>query len=290
MKKLFIFAFAALGMLACSEGGENAPDPEKKDGALSGKFSVSASTQVQFSQGNLQYQASTKTWRFAENQYDTIGGANKNISATYEGWIDLFGWGTGNNPTLSSTDYRDYQTFTDWGTNAISNGGNKANQWRTLTSDEWLYLFHGRTNAENLFGFSSVNGVNGTILLPDNWTTPSGLVFHASTEKGLSWYEENGWGYYYDEKLINHFSDNAYTSGEWSKMEKAGAVFLPAAGYRYGTEVVNVGSGGYFWSSTANEGNEYGGAYYFYFDGNYVYTLEYDRGLGHSVRLVRIFK
>ena len=50
--------------------------------------------QVYFSQGNLQYQASTNTWRFAENQYDAIGSANSAISRTNEGWIDLFGWGT----------------------------------------------------------------------------------------------------------------------------------------------------------------------------------------------------
>lgn len=59
-----------------------------------GVFSVSADKQVSFSKGNLQYQASTNTWRFAENQTDYIGNSNSNISATYDGWIDLFGWGT----------------------------------------------------------------------------------------------------------------------------------------------------------------------------------------------------
>ena len=51
-------------------------------------FSVSATKKVRFSPGNLQYQASTKTWRFAEHQYDYIGDANRNISPTYSGWID----------------------------------------------------------------------------------------------------------------------------------------------------------------------------------------------------------
>ena len=50
----------------------NLPTPSG-DGILSGAFSVGESTQVHFSQGNLQYQASTQTWRFAENQYDYIG-------------------------------------------------------------------------------------------------------------------------------------------------------------------------------------------------------------------------
>jgi len=44
--------------------------------------------------GNLQYQATTKTWRFADQQYHVIGMDNEKISETYSGWIDLFGWGT----------------------------------------------------------------------------------------------------------------------------------------------------------------------------------------------------
>lgn len=63
-------------------------------GAIGGLFSVSATQQVYFSQGNLQYQASTTTWRFAEHQYDYVGADNENISSTYSGWIDLFGFGT----------------------------------------------------------------------------------------------------------------------------------------------------------------------------------------------------
>jgi len=70
-------------------------DVKAPTGLLSGKFSINESgDQVQFSHGNLQYQASTNTWRFAEHQYDTIGAGNVNASATYDGWIDLFSWAT----------------------------------------------------------------------------------------------------------------------------------------------------------------------------------------------------
>ena len=44
-----------------------------KDGAILAEFSVSDSTKIYFSQGNLQYQASTNTWRFAEHQWDYVG-------------------------------------------------------------------------------------------------------------------------------------------------------------------------------------------------------------------------
>ncbi|MBR0072882.1 MAG: T9SS type A sorting domain-containing protein, partial [Bacteroidales bacterium] len=73
-------------------------------------FSVSANTQVIFSPGNLQWSATDGgftstthltadstaegTWRFAPNQWDTIGAGNSNISPFCSGWIDLFGWGT----------------------------------------------------------------------------------------------------------------------------------------------------------------------------------------------------
>ena len=309
MKKLFLMAIAAVMAIGASaqgfiivkkvrlyKGNEvvaeqnyaeldsivlvDVEEPFVPEGALSGEFSVSATTKVHFSQGNLQYQASTNNWRFAAHQYDTIGGANANISPTYNGWIDLFGWGTGINPTYTSTDYNDYVTFTDWGGNAIINGGDEANLWRTLTKDEWVYLFYGRADAATKFGLGSVNGVNGTILLPDNWTLPTGASFAASTTQGLA---DQG-TYYYDDNG-GHFADNTYTAEQWTVMESAGAVFLPAAGGRYGTDVYNVGSYGYYWSATPSGTN---GAYYLYFYSDYLSPQSFSiRYYGRSVRLVR---
>ena len=42
-------------------------------GAINGLFSVSATQQVYFSQGNLQYIGNTNTWKFADHQWDVIG-------------------------------------------------------------------------------------------------------------------------------------------------------------------------------------------------------------------------
>lgn len=249
-------------------------------GMLSGEFSVSAKKKVHFSQGNLQYQASTQTWRFAENQYDMIGNANSNISASYSGWIDWFGGGTGNNPTNSSTNYHDYSTFVEWGVNAISNGGNEANLWYTLSKDEWVYLFNIRTNAASLFGLGSVNGINGIIILPDSWVTPDGASFTPSTTQGLA---DQG-GNYYNSKGDN-FSHNTYTAEQWSVMESAGAVFLPAAGYRDSMGANDVGADGQYWSSTPE--GEYG-AYLLSFNANSFYPRNSAfRNNGLSVRLVQ---
>lgn len=68
-------------------------------GAINSYFSVGASRQVQFSRGNLQYQASTGTWRFANAQWLCRGLDNQYISSTTDRWIDLFGWGTSGNST-----------------------------------------------------------------------------------------------------------------------------------------------------------------------------------------------
>ncbi len=265
------------------------PDtPIIPDGALPGLFSVSATKQVYFSQGNLQYQASTKTWRFAEHQYDYVGtqtdygygnyggnvsgSDNSSISSTYSGWIDLFGWGTGSNPTLSSQIYWDYGTFVDWGSNPISNGGNTANRWRTLTIAEWNYLLNTRTDASSKCGTGNINGVGGLIILPDSWTLPSECSFTSG------FCSPSGDNY-------PDWTHNSYTLAQWAQMEAAGAVFLPAAGYRLGTYVHDVGNFGGYWSSTPY--SEYY-ASNMDFNSNYLNAASnYDRFIGFSVRPVQ---
>ena len=258
-------------------------------GAIEFEFSVSADKQIYFSQGNLQYQASTGTWRFAEHQYDIIGNNNSYISSSYNGWIDLFGWGTSGwnsganayqpySTSTSSSDYYpggDYNNNltgsyanADWGVyNAISNGGNQSGQWRTLTNNEWAYLIDTRTDASIKKGVATVNDVTGLILLPDSWTLPEGLTFISGA---------NG-----------DYAQNIYSASEWSKMEANGAVFLPAAGDRGGTDVYSVGSYGYYLSSSARD--DYS-AYYLYFGSYDVSTGRNDRDYGRSVRLVQEVK
>ena len=82
------------------------------------------------------------------------------------------------NLTISSANY-------DWGVyNAISNGGNKADMWRTLTSSEWGYIFNSRTNAQSLWSPGTVNGVYGLIILPDNFSKPVSISW---TPKADNW-------------------------------------------------------------------------------------------------------
>ena len=239
------------------------------DGSFVAKpFSVSATKTVTFSPGNLQYHAANNEWRFAPNQTDYIGEDNANISPSYNGWIDLFGWGTGNNPTNKSTDYNDYQTFVDWGVNKI--GSYAPNTWRTLTYNEWDYIFNDRPNASNLKGVAQVNGVNGLILLPDAWVCPSGVTFKAGFSSS---YSEESYATY-----------QSFSASEWSKLEASGTVFFPAAGYRYGSGVYGVQYGGDYWSATGYGSGVAGLLYFGSFDAGMDYYIRY---YCRSVRLVQ---
>lgn len=267
---------------------EGAP---KENNELTGYFSVRGDGQgndtykVVFSRGNLQHvgtaEPNTGTWKFADRQYDffalnnlTPGGYQ--ISTTE----DLFAWSF----DYSGDDVRDNMfgvftydwwsdfgdwtasgTFADWGKfKTIS--GDAPETWHTLTSDEWFYLLHTRVGetGDNLRGKAKITGIvghpgrysNGTvptevygfILLPDDWTSddvPAGLNFTpASAEGGANTYE------------------NVYSISEWARMEAAGAMFLPAAGYAEpyddddeeddGSIVVydQTNKDGHYWSST----------------------------------------
>ena len=253
-------------------------------GELNGIFSVSPTKKICFSQGNLQYQASTNTWRFAEYQYDIIGYANKNISSSYGGWIDLFGWGTSGynkkDPYMISKVNVYYGngvhdiagTEFDWGVyNKISNGGNQTRLWRTLTNEEWEYVIKKRTDASSKIGIAKVNGVLGIILLPDSWILPTGLTFSSEMSKNIS--------------SATNKTTNIYTTTEWDRLNANGAVFLPTTGTRSGTDISNDYGG--YWSGSAR--GEYA-ADFLYFYNNYIELNYLNRSDGRSVRLVRDVK
>ena len=256
-------------------------------GAVNSLFSVASGKQVRFSRGNLQYQASTDTWRFAEQQYLCAGSDNANASASYTGWIDLFGWGTsGWNsgaaeylPYSTSTTNEDYypggdaandllgdNDSADWGLfNAIAAGGDQSGKWRTLTAAEWNYLLGSASTRQGKCGKAVIDGTyNGIVLLPDNWVLPSNLTFTPG--------------------ITADYTANDYTAVQWSAMEDAGAVFLPAAGFRDGTTVSNVGTHGYYWSATHINATY---AYALYFFSSYANTSDLGtRAAGRAVRLV----
>lgn len=226
--------------------------------------------------------------------------------------------------------YSNTPALADWGYNAISNAGNlnsKTSGWRTLVggvSDvnyffspdfwnlynvyqqmgwpfpyqqqiidnpdwtgfhgEWNYLLYERPSAANLVAQGSVGCVNGLIILPDAeyWHKPSGVNFNPCA--------------------VNYA--NKYTYAEWSLMEEAGAVFMPANGTvqieRTPFGWMGLNEAGYYWTSTHNEfiGDPYNlGVCDFVFLKDGVYDMYHEKQMpawvscyGHtnlcSVRLV----
>ncbi len=274
-------------------------------GALLSTFSVASNRKVVFSQGNLQYSRvgthatadgiDEGTWRFAEHQYDAVGGTSLGIypegklnpagkcgnvyyngvkcdnleaviNEEYEGWFDLFAFGTSgwNNGKLV---YKPGQ-FTDWnsspgdyisnfnGNNIKANWGQynyinigedrevTCNLWRILSKDEWKYLFFQRTNATALFATGiihldtptedGITDIYGIILLPDNWTeNPEGCDFNHTATPSSSAYS------------YSDYNMNSYTESQWALMQSYGAVFLPCTGtlrydYRYSDREDNL--------------------------------------------------
>lgn len=265
--------------------------PPPPTGAIAGLFTINNSgDKVYFSQGNLQYKASTNTWRFAESQFDYIGADNANISPTYNGWIDLFGWGTSgyhNEYDNFNVNYQPYSTSVatvntgcnyfgygpstnmsdpnlmgtsaeyDWGVhNAISNGGDRIGIWRTLTADEWVYVLCTRSAstvggiANARYVMATVNGISGIILFPDDYSHPAILPAPLYVNSPAE------------------FANNSYSDNGWNTMENLGCVFLPASGCRYqngtGTYIPNYpyyglqtcGQCGLYWS-TSYQDTEY---------------------------------
>ena len=235
-------------------------------------FSVSQTKYITFSPGNLQYHPANNEWRFAPSQLDYIGDANSNCSSTYNGWLDLFGWSTSATNfgvSTSQSSHDDYSgSFVDWGANTI--GNDAPNTWRTLTHNEWSYLLYTRTNASSLKGVAQVNGVNGLIFLPDNWTCPAGVTFKS--------------GFHSEQSVEAYGQHQAFSAEQWSELESAGAVFLPAAGYRSGSYVNYVQKDGNYRSATAI--NSYN-AYYLYFNLDEANLHGVGRYHGQSVRLVK---
>ena len=241
-----------------------------------GVFSVGEGKYVSFSQGNLQYIQSTKTWQFAENQQEYIGAANVNGSALADK-IDLFGWSSdsGKAPfgiSTSSTPADYMGEFVDWGVNIIQ--GDKANTWRTLSVEEWGYLFKKRDNADKLYSKGSVDGLRGMIVLPDNWVLPEGLQFTANPNN-----------------LTMKLDINTYSREEWQRMEDAGAVFFCPTGRRDGTIIGHLDHYGCYWSGSRTADKIHTCHMYYNYSSE-IFTTNYQSGEvsygvnGRAVRLV----
>jgi hypothetical protein len=227
MKKNILFVLSMLFLVACDPNDPTQSVLTTNSNFNPKAFSVSDTSVVYFSPGNLQYCPLSHTWRFATNQTDTLGVGNQNISNSYSGWIDLFSWGTGDDPTSTAGK----ASFSEWGNNHILNGGN--HKWFTLSNAEWTYLM---TKRQHIPFRALVDGRRGVILLPDDFERPDS-VFYEESNNNKKWSLES----------------NRLTLKEWQKMEANGAVFLPLNGWRDGTDVQYEHKRGSYWSRTLDD-------------------------------------
>ena len=296
------------------------------NGTSPGLFSVSEDHKVRFSYGNLQYCPDDDVWRFAEHQWDFVGGScfddnlgemnvgtvyangvkcdNTKVYRYYPGWIDLFGWGTSGwdngNIYYKPYDYAGHiyecafygppGNFDLTGDYALSDWG----IYNTISnggSRQW------RTPSAGEIDY----------LLRDR-NTPSGIRYAKAVVAGVrglivlpdDWNEST-----YRLRMVNvngHYLANVITGGAWlDVLEPAGAVFLPAAGCRYevnghegiwydNMESSSVYISGSYWTSTQGVGVDYASDFYFEGgDGSYYYDYFIAspyRTHGNSVRLI----
>ena len=227
------------------------------NGALPGLFSVSVDRQVRFSQGNLQYYPDDNIWRFAESQWDFVGGSwdtrhgkmdvgtvyangtkcdNTKVNKYYAGWMDLFGWGTSgwNN---GNTYYRPYN-FASHVYECAYYGppGNYDLTGEYAQADWGVYNTISNGGSRQ---WRTLSAEEFEYLLVERQTS-SGIRFAMAIVAGVrglivlpdDW---NASTYHLIAvNMIGDYLENKITGGEWlDLLEPAGAVFLPAAGVHY---------------------------------------------------------
>ena len=177
--------------------------------------------------------------------------------------------------------YSGSNLFCDEANKQSVDGSNKI--YYALSITEWQYLFawNSALNSgwggfdENLpryglfnYGVTVCGKANCVVLLPDGWQWGGNV--------GADWQKDISGVVEYNEE----------TTIKWSTMQAAGAVCLPAAGYRSShnaSKVIYVGRGGFYWSSTYDDNN----AYFVDFSSSKVSPDGHvTRDFGHSVRLV----
>jgi hypothetical protein len=245
------------------------------EGCVPGLFSVAEDKHVFFSKGNLQYRPFDGAWRLAQHQYDRCFKIEQSVGDNYSlwsganDWTDLHGWGTwieGGNPKNTSEEIVDYDMSVDANGNLIGTCA-LGSQWSILSCENWDYLLYERPNAREKHGVSKIADTKGLVLLPDYWTMPDGLPDFVPLHN--------------EDNVIN-----VYSIDEWSKMENAGAVFIPFVGYRSGSSVDCTAEEGLYWTINYEP---YLFVIFYSAEGGSIYlTHTPDHYLGAAVRLVYV--
>ena len=232
---------------------------------------------VRFTRGNLYFDRSISIER---HQYDFNAGEWED-----DGHISHFMWCKTLNGSVR-------QQYAETGTSASDtfftnqssftvNGFREAGTCFALSNGEWTYLINTR-NTSTVNGTSNARyfkgcinnedggSINGLFIFPDTFTWPPSVKTQPT---GIN---DASAGY-----------SNTYTYNDFKRLQDAGIVFLPAAGYRHGstgdTSISFAGSIGCYWSASLGNNS----ALVLHFNISIVRPDSSDsRGQANSVRLV----
>ena len=271
----------------------------KTSGGELTQFSVSANKKVYFSRGNLKADFTSggyaEGWSFHDTQFGEVDGPTQNLDnpndkyyylhfqsgtntnnpsapngiifINHQDYGDRFTWGYFDEITLATTEYvhseedlsKTAAVAKDWGcvfAETSPEGGN----WRTLSANEWIYLFNGATTGTS----STVRGDKRFLRV---------RIKNFNINPIDAGYNEEYWGVfvfpdqYQGSNLTGTYTFNSdtpteidYSNADVAQMLNDGAVFLPCVGYRYDDRYYDyvcyslgykIGAGiGYYWSST----------------------------------------
>ena len=184
-----------------------------------GKAGTADDVQVRFSQGNLWYgkvndEAETATFNFEAEQYSISSTWNADhVSNFYWNKDASLACAESNDETGASASDIFFTNATETTAKTDFTVNGQTNVWRTLSHDEWKYLFENHT-----YKYVSVNGKSGIVIVPDGF---SGTIA------------------------------DSYDATGWATAESNGLVFLPNTGYRTGSGISETDKSCFYWTSTA---------------------------------------
>lgn len=233
----------------------------------------------------------TNRYHYGPTRKGTATGSGSTDTVSLQGNYKKYDWGV-------------YCSYTGDSPYKITNGGEYS--WRLLTVSEQSFILGPNTNPRpggNCRRSSTVNGVPnarfikacltdasngegqglyGLIIFPDTYIHPSSDL--APLPQKIN--DPN-----------SAFTDNNYTIAQWTEMEKAKAVFLPAAGCRWTNpeasviayKIQDINKHCYYWSSSDDISNPSTHAKNMRIGtGDFVSNSYTQRVRGNCVRLVRI--
>ena len=167
--------------------------------------------------------------------------------------------------------------------------------------DFGYYFAWGETESKSTYNWSTYKWCRGSSTTLTKYCTSSsyGTVYYKTTLELSDDAAYVNWGTFWrmpTDVEIDELKDTSYTTWIWTTQNgvkgykvtsktNGNSIFLPAAGTRGDSDLINAGSNGFYWSSSLSTGGS-NYAFYLTFNSDRVRRLDNDRLYGHPVRPV----